>query len=97
MSPSHKTSQIMVWKFTLQPWQTAMHMPAGARLLHVNEQRGEVCVWAEVDPEAPTVLRSLLAVPTGGYPGGRTYVGTAHLRESGLAFHVYDGGEVPDD
>lgn len=84
-----------IWKFTLEPWsQTGVRMPAGSRLIHAHEQHGEVCVWAEVDPDAASVIRSIVAVPTGGYPGDRAYVGTAHLTNTGLVFHVYDGGEI---
>jgi len=96
MTSSHKTSRSTIWKFTLEPWQPTMMMPAGARLIHAREQGGEVCVWAEVDPDASKVLRNVMAVPTGGYPGERVYIGTALLSESGLVFHVYDGGEVSD-
>lgn len=96
--PSHLSGETEVWKFTIQANQTHMEMPAGARLLHVHEQRGQVCVWAEVDPLAPKVLRKVLAIPTGGRAVGVSYVGTAHLVYGGgnLVFHVYDGGEVSD-
>lgn len=85
-----------VWKFTVQPWQTAMELPKGARLIHAHEQRGEICIWAEVELDAPMVLRKIMAIPTGGLATGATYVGTAHLLDRGecLVFHVYDGGEI---
>jgi hypothetical protein len=85
-------SDIAIWKFTVQPWQTQMVMPQGARLLHAHDQRGEVCVWAEVATDAPTVFRKVLVIPTGGLCNGAQYVGTAHLGE--FVFHVYDGGET---
>lgn len=89
-------SEAAVWKFMVLPWQTAMEMPKGARLIHAHEQAGQVCVWAEVDPAAEPVLRKVLVVPTGNLSTGLTYVGTAHLVEGGqaLVLHVYDGGEV---
>lgn len=88
-----------VWKFTVHPWDTRVEMPKGARLLHVHEQGGDVCLWAEVDPAAPKVDRVVLVFGT-GHPIRHEqieYVGTAHLVEAGqsLVLHVYDGGEVP--
>lgn len=94
--PSQSDSRSTIWKFTITPWQPTLMVPAGAHLIHASEQNGEICFWAEVDPDAGMVLRNVMAVPTGGYPGERTYVGTAHLEGGGgeLVFHVYDGGEV---
>lgn len=88
-------SERAVWKFVIEPMQTHMKMPKGARLLTAAEQRGEVCVWAEVDPTARKVLRKVMAIPTGGLCTGLSYVGTAHLQRGSLIFHVYDGGEDP--
>lgn len=95
--PRLSPARAEIWKFVLAPWQPTQLMPAGARLIHAHEQNGEVCVWAEVDPDAQRVLRNVMAVPTGGHPGERVYIGTVHLVESRLVFHIYDGGEVGAD
>jgi hypothetical protein len=84
-----------IWKFTVDPWDSRVEMPAGSRLLHVHEQAGRVCVWADVDPAAPTVERVLVVVGT-GHPiprAAKTYVGTAHITENGhrLVLHLYEG------
>ena len=42
-----------IWKWTLQP-ETTIDMPHGAKLLAVQEQRGEPHLWALVDPGAET-------------------------------------------
>lgn len=103
MPPSQSTSRALggraIWKFTIEPWQIATKMPKGARLVHAHEQAGEVCVWAEVDPQAPLVTRRITAAPTGvSIIVEAKYVGTAHLVEHGtpIVLHVYDGGEVED-
>jgi hypothetical protein len=83
-----------VWKFVLGPGVTNVPMSAGARLLHVHEQDGRAYLWAEVDPDAPTVDRWVRVVGTGmEFPPGGTYIGTFHL--SGLVFHAYDHGAQP--
>jgi hypothetical protein len=88
-----------IWKFKLDPFIPHVRMPQGAKLLHVHEQKGQVCVWAECDPMKPTALRHLEIVPTGNpLPQGGTYIGSAHVASMTmgmmLVFHVYDRGEV---
>lgn len=85
---------VLIWKFIVAPTQTHMEMPKGARLIHAGEQFQQVCVWAECDPDAPKVLRKVMAIPTGGRANGLTYVGSAILAGGALVFHVYDGGEA---
>jgi hypothetical protein len=78
-----------VWKFTLDPILTTLQMPAGAKVLTVAAQDGEVRLWAEVDPDNALETRQFMAVPTGAevYLDGMTYVGTAFLDD--LVFHIY--------
>lgn len=80
-----------VWKFPLEPLAPRVVMPEGARIVHIAAQAGEVCLWAEVNPEAPREKRTFHCVMTGGRADGRgEYVGTAHLVDSGLVVHVYE-------
>lgn len=86
-----------VWKYELKPGATFIDMPQGAELVHVGVQGARpmevACVWAVCDPDQPTVKRQVGTVPTGSIVTGEaTYVGTFHI-ESGLVFHVFDGGE----
>ena len=84
-----------MWKFVLRPWESGTLMPSGAILRHAAAQGDDVCVWAEVNPLAPTVERSILVIPTGGaVDRNAKYIGTAHLVADGepLVFHVYDLG-----
>jgi hypothetical protein len=84
-----------IWKFELHPARPDVQMPAGAKLLHVHEQNGKVCVWAEVDSGAPLVLRRFYYSMTGGMVIDAPYVGTAHITEGiePVVVHVYDRGE----
>jgi hypothetical protein len=65
-------------------------MPQGAKVLTAQSQRGELCLWAEVDPNAPPVDRCFRIVGTGHRfdPDGLRYVATV---QSGLlVWHVYE-------
>ncbi len=44
-----------IWKYVI-PLQNevAVDLPRGAKILCVQSQRGIPCIWALVDPEAPT-------------------------------------------
>jgi len=81
-----------VWKFPLVVGlsPTPVSMPAGARVLHVTEQSGLPCVWAEVDPDAPRETRQFFTVGTGwGVPkDARVYCGATHCGP--FAWHVYE-------
>lgn len=90
---------LAIWKFPI-PFSDDGHveMPAGARLLTVALQRRELCVWAAVDTEAPTVRRRF-AIRGTGHPlrtvGPMTpFVGTFFLDGGALVFHVFDLGEA---
>jgi hypothetical protein len=78
----------------------SVEMPAGAWLRHADVRGSDAFVWAEVDPDADTVerritvLRTGVALPEelGPKPGMGSYVGTVLVM--GVAWHVYDQGEV---
>lgn len=56
-----------IYKYILQPDDVCkIEMPKGAKVIHVHEQRGEICLWAEVDPKI-TIMeeREFFVYPTG--------------------------------
>lgn len=66
----------------------------GARPLHVAEQRpGCMCLWAQVDTDAPLVLRTLYIFGTGEpWPDDApplVHLGSALLHGGSLVFHVF--------
>lgn len=89
-----------VYKYVLVPDDVIrVSMPSGARLLHFGEQDGQYCVWAEVDPSAPQVVRMLRMAGT-GHPiyesmSGVPHVGTCISMGGRLVFHLFDLGEKP--
>ena len=84
-----------IWKFTV-PFEdeVIVEMPKGARVLAVQMQRSQPCLWAIVDPYNPRVRRKLhwrgTSHPVGDEVG--SYVGTCQPTDR-LVFHLFDEGE----
>lgn len=91
-------SRLVVWKFELPLGSVAAaSMPKGARLVHVGpDPLGVPCVWAEVDPDAPTVRRLLGVIGTGHdvpmKAGRAVHVGS--FVGGSFVWHLYDLGET---
>jgi len=84
---------LSVWKFPLRVDDVVpVEMPEDAKLLTVQLQRGEPCLWALVCPEAPKRTRFLRIVGT-GHPveDDLLYVGTFQLQNGALVFHLFEG------
>lgn len=67
-------------------------MPKDATILTVQVQRGVLCLWALVNPEAPPQLREIEIFGT-GLPiqeWTRSYIGTVQMQEGMLAWHVFE-------
>lgn len=83
-----------IHKYVLTPTQTNVPTFERARFLHVNDQHGQVTLWAEVNTLERECVRDVHVVPTGGdVPAGAEYVGTVLLQAGLLVFHVYVGAE----
>lgn len=76
-----------IWKFPLNDRLNVVTMPVGAEVLAVREQRGVPCLWAIVDPTAPTEARTFMVEITGGVLRSTstvaTYVGTCQVEGAG--------------
>jgi hypothetical protein len=83
-----------VWKFRLSVGREPQRvsMPRGATVLSVHEQYGDVCLWAYVEPAKPSEDRLFEVVGTGWDlpPADRRHVGTAHIDNGRLVFHVFE-------
>lgn len=84
-----------IWKYPLAVTDTqSVSMPKGAKILTVQIQRGEACLWALVEPDNPTETRIIEIFGTGHpIPDGaakREHIGTFQLPELGLVFHVFE-------
>lgn len=86
-----------IYKYELEPMNTeSIVMPVGAKLLHVDNQKGKLCLWALVDT-SPTVqhsIRMITVVGTGqklweAENGKRNvYIGTAIIGD--FVWHVFE-------
>lgn len=68
-------------------------IPDGARILSIQGQAGEVCLWAHVDTEMPMAPVKLHVFGTGHHMPDKVvewqFLGTTQLLNGTLVFHVY--------
>jgi len=85
-----------IWKATLLPADSQkIEMPKNAKVLTVQPQKDNACMWFLCDPNAPTETREFAVYGTNHIIDERfkKYVGTFQLYEGGLVFHVFERGE----
>jgi len=82
-----------IHKYTIAVHKHTIVMPVGARILCVQNQRGDICLWAEVCPEGPTEERTFIVRGTGWeYIPVRdeVYLGTVQVSDGALVWHVFE-------
>lgn len=81
-----------IWKYSLAPGRTVHDMPADAKVLTVQMQGDEVCLWALVEPHLPMRRRFFDVYGTGhGMPADPgDYVATIQMEGGALVWHVFD-------
>ena len=84
-----------IWKFPFEPRDgVVIEMPKGARPLCVAMQHDQPCLWAMVDPTAPTEPREFRLAGTGhDLPDvlrNVRYIGTFQMHGGALVFHLFD-------
>jgi hypothetical protein len=85
-----------IWKYAVPAIDRfTIDMPEGGEVLTVQVQRGDVNLWARVDPKATKVQREFFVVGTGherdDIHGDCTrYVGTFQLQGGALVFHLFE-------
>lgn len=81
-----------VFKYTLAKGANTIHMPQGATILDMQEQRGEVAMWALTDETAPLEERHFSAYYTGALlpDNPATYVATAQFHGGDTVLHVFE-------
>lgn len=71
-----------------------MELPEGARILHVDAQRGQPMLWALVNPDAPMEKRKFRFAGTGHQiienPDSLIHQGTFKLHGDDLIFHIFE-------
>ena len=85
----------VILKYVLDGPEATIRMPHGARMLTARLQRGEICLWAEVDVCGPTVARTFVSINTGADfdPRYLRYIATDES-SNGVVWHVYEKEKV---
>lgn len=83
---------ITIWKFHLPLGRQDIEMPAGAEILHVDAQGGQVYLWARLHSENPLKeMRTFVVTGTGHEAPGQSYsdyIGT--VQSMGLVWHAFE-------
>jgi len=75
--------------------ESLLEIPKGAEILCADTQENTLCLWALVDPEAETEIRTFQIFGT-GHPIDcdmgieRNYIGTAQKMGGSLIWHVFE-------
>lgn len=83
-----------VWKYEIPGTDRfTLELPKGARLLSIQPQGNQVCLWALVDPAQPKEARLFRLAGT-GHPieelDRLTFVATFQIHGGALVFHVFE-------
>ena len=85
--------KVEIWKYKIPAHTyTEIEMPKGAKVLTVQTQRGEPCIWAIVDPNQEKEIRCFFIYGTGisfDYLQTYKYIGTFQPHDY-LVFHLFE-------
>jgi hypothetical protein len=85
-----------IWKYVLEMPNQLIDMPEGAVIMTAAEQGGNICIWAEVDPDSERMRERLFQTVGTGHDiqddigVERKYIGTAMLQGGASVLHVYE-------
>lgn len=88
-----------IWKYILAANSNMIvEMPKEAEILTAQEQFGEICIWALVNPILPKEKREFVVYGTGHkiiYERKELdYIGTIQLYKGSLVLHVFECIEI---
>lgn len=81
----------VVFKYQL-PFDGKVSMPTDAQILRVDEQNGDICIWALVDQNTPSRTRSFTVLTTGERTecaDALSYLNTVFMN-GGIVLHVFE-------
>lgn len=84
-----------VWKYPVPITdELTLNLPAGARILSLQAQRGQVVLWALVNPDKRETPRRFRLTGTGHpmeiEPARLTHLGTVQLQVGYLIYHLFE-------
>ncbi len=89
-----KEQIIYKYELAVVDWQN-ISLPSGAKILTIQTQGENVCLWALVDPNAENEIRYIEIFGT-GHPilsdrgTAREYISTFQLHGGQLVFHAFE-------
>jgi hypothetical protein len=102
--------RLVIYKYPISSGKLDIWLPKQAKVLDVQEQRGEPQMWVLLDPDAVTVPRRFVAYGTGHpievkegvgrgpqYQGGEwlDYIGTFQMQAGYLVYHLFEVRDEP--
>ncbi len=83
-----------IWKYNLDITDIqTIEMPVDGKILSIQTQLGNICMWVEVNSSAPTTKRTFCVFGTGHEMplyDRMTYLGTAQTANGKLVWHVFE-------
>jgi len=81
-----------IYKYPIRDTAVTLEIPELARILSVREQRGQIMLWALVEPDAPLRERRIVIIGTGhDMPNGRLdFIETFFMANGDLVFHAFE-------
>jgi len=80
-----------IWKYSLSVGMNTVRMNEGTTVLHVDNQREDVALWAVSNPFNPPVSRKFYVTGTDGVVDeNMNYIGTVLLANASLVWHVFE-------
>jgi hypothetical protein len=79
-----------IWKYSLTLLdEQQIQIPEGAKILSVQIQNDEICIWALVDTERPKETRSIGIIGTGNpcWCPNWNYIGT--VQQDAFVWHIF--------
>ena len=86
-------SELAVWKFKVSmASKSEIAMPYDAKILSVQAQNEQPCIWALVHPDAPMEIRTFRLIGTGHPVEKRelTFIGTFQLNGGIFVGHLFE-------
>jgi len=84
--------RILKWQIGIGNERT-LEMPKGSKVLDVQMQGDDCCLWAMCPKDVPIEPRTFVTYVTGQSIDkslAQTYVSTFQLHKAGLVFHVFE-------
>ena len=84
-----------IWKFHIPMSSSSrveLNIPRGFKILDLQVQHGQPCIWAVVDPKAPKVPVQFMVVGTGFEVDAElltNHVGTFQVSRGEFVFHLF--------